>query len=269
MQDLQEEHKHFSNFARVAAQTRKDNGDEPMLWELWELQSPPIPCDAVSLRVRYDLQAAERVTIGALQGLGLNSSPGGFHHIPFYADLVPPTPATFIMAEPPQPPNDTLALVRAHFDDMLRMWQDIGNSGANMSPEALEIAKEYASTLRWLPDGRSASLQVAKDITVEALHGDRSTAFYGSDAGPGPTMSLYIRAWCALASGPIPRFDARWTSFVGGFVDFWSVCLNHGLVWLAVVMLARYMRIVRPIFIRVQSAQVSSCGCKAPFADVL
>lgn len=250
---------HFVNYADVIQKVRSQHAKPAALWEIYEFQHGRLPCTVLELRRRAELQAAERAVIAAYEGLGLNSAAGGFHHLPEYLACQPDEPSWLLHAPAAPIPDETIAMIRRHFVDSRRLWRLVPDSGPDVTDVAFEAVVSQASTLRSVGNGYTLSLMIGKDITHEAVHSiDPDLAmFYGTLAGPGPALSLFLRVFIIACGEDITRGTPAWVNLVGGFVDFWSIVLVHLLVWLSAILLIRYLRIVRPLFIRVQSSKVS------------
>jgi hypothetical protein len=101
---------------------------------------------------------------------------------------------------------------------------------------------------------------IGKDIPVSAHQatGEDEVGFYGRLVGPGPALSLYLREYIMTSGETVTRGSIEWVNLVGGFCSFRCLTLIHLLIWLSILILIRYLRLARPLFVRVQSAKVRS-----------
>lgn len=244
---------HFTNFARVAAHFRRERNLQPAVWAVYQYRHRH-PCSVLGLRLRWDLQTTERIVISSLLGLCLNSAPGGFHHIPHIPDLVPAAVSTLMTSETDIIPAALAALIRVHFEDSRQLWESVPGSGPHISDAAFAAVISQAQELRSV-NGRVLSIMLGKDIPHEALTRaeDGEFGFYGSLVGPGPALSLRLRKMAMVVDEVA---ETKWCALVGGFLDFWCIVIVHRHVWIAIILLVRYLRLTRPLLLRVQSGKV-------------
>ncbi|KAJ6541738.1 hypothetical protein B0H19DRAFT_1077536 [Mycena capillaripes] len=129
---------------------------------------------------------------------------------------------------------------------------------ADIAPAALAAVKfKVANVLRHLK-GRLLKLEITKDIPAEAIGGNAG-GYWDATVGRGPQEDRHLRRYFhpeIEEQGDLPaRTIAR---YIGPFIDFWRLSLDHQHYWLNILFTSQYLRILRPLLIVSQSNPVAT-----------
>jgi len=222
-----------------------------------------VPCDTLSARSRYDIQAVELAVIGATRPYNLTVVAGGFRHIPVRQNFHP-TALSSLATVGPTPSNTSAGNICNLLDT--HVVQSIEWS-KTLPPDICHqfIHPESAKgTLRQLRSfnlrlDRVASIQVSSDVTLEALmYQGHGLEYTGINVGPGPSFSWRSRMRALrMDDAEIERaYEAsRVPVLVSPFTDIFPTTTPHEWLWLAILDLVKLIRLLKPTIIRAEGAE--------------
>ncbi|KAJ7650096.1 hypothetical protein FB45DRAFT_886904 [Roridomyces roridus] len=198
----------------------------------------------------------------------LNSAPGGVQpiflmppditrYLDVLRDLLPADLFPFGQEED----HELSETLSAFIDDELKTLMAPTNSGSSntlrISDLALAQVKSNIANVVRLCKGEVVTVEIIKDITFEAMVGE--AGYWDEAVGLGPREDRHLRH---LFYPNIPMTGTLSTDtlaqYVGPYVDFWRLVLEHDEYWLHAIYLSRILIEMSPLIITSQSAPIAA-----------